>query len=178
MVFVRQHATRGLASWIEEYQASIGRDPKFAAARLEKVVDRRVRQPLIDAVIRERVAVKARQPFVGAEPKKAVRVAHNLIDDVVRQTVGDRVSFEWQTFSSGGRAGEQQGEKVKARMKTPHLFRRATHKIFDHSVVAEDPLALLSAMVVDKRQIRAAIQPGNAGQGGKRSWIIVRIKSW
>jgi hypothetical protein len=57
-----------------------------------------MRQTLVDSIVRERVTVKTRKAFARAKPEEAARVAHNLVDDVIRQPVGHRVRLERQSF--------------------------------------------------------------------------------
>ena len=54
---------------------------------------------MIDAVIRKPVAIESRQTFAGAEPEKAARIAHYLVDDVIGEAVGDSVGFERQPLA-------------------------------------------------------------------------------
>jgi hypothetical protein len=53
----------------------------------------------------------ARQAFAGAEPKKAARVTHDLVDDVIRQAVGNRVRLEWQALRWRRRNSQEESRK-------------------------------------------------------------------
>jgi len=70
-----------------------------------------MRQSLINPVIGKRVAVKPRQSFAGTEPKETVRVAHDLIDDVIREAVGDRISFQRQAFGTDADRNQEQADE-------------------------------------------------------------------
>ena len=67
-----------------------------------------MRQPLFRAVVVERIAVEARQPVSRAEPEKAARVAHDFVDNVVRQTVGGGESLERQPLGPYTKTLDQQ----------------------------------------------------------------------
>jgi hypothetical protein len=56
-------------------------------------------QAVLRTIVGKRVSVEPRQTVSRAEPEEAVRVVHDLIDDVMRQTIGGRVSLEWQTLA-------------------------------------------------------------------------------
>src|SRR5438132_7134322 len=71
--------------------AAIGCNPIDSAPSLEQVVDDRIRQALLDAVVGELVAVESAETVCGAEPKKTWRVANNAKHKVARQPVCSRV---------------------------------------------------------------------------------------
>ena len=76
----------------------LGAEVAARASSLSAVSDVAVRQPVIGCVVREGVAVEARQPLAGAEPQEAPRVAHDLVDLVVRQAIGGSVSLQRQAL--------------------------------------------------------------------------------
>src|SRR5262249_43221331 len=58
---VREYHARGwLALRIKEYQAAICGNPNLTAARFQKIIDRRVRQSLIDSIVRKGVSIETR----------------------------------------------------------------------------------------------------------------------
>jgi hypothetical protein len=62
-----------------------------------------MRQSIICGEVVKSVAVKERQPFPGAEPEKAARVANDSIYLVIGQAVGRGVEPEWQPLRVSNR---------------------------------------------------------------------------
>ena len=89
--------------WVETADAAaVGRHPVGAvAAALDQLVDGRVRQAVLHAVVGEAVAVEAREPVHRAEPHEAARVLHYLVNLIVRQPVGNRVGSNRQVLREG-----------------------------------------------------------------------------
>ena len=83
----------------------------LAGTRFEKIVDGRMRKPLLDAEVGERVAVEARQAICGAEPQKAARILHDAFDVVMGEAVSGRVGLDRQPL--GPSVGRWPGEENK-----------------------------------------------------------------
>jgi len=106
---------RRLWAWlgIETRQPPLGRHPVIAAARLEEGVHDPVGQSLVNAVVRECVAIKARQAFCSAKPEKAPRVALHAANLIARQSIGGAVNSNWKLLSPReGRKREQRERKL------------------------------------------------------------------
>src|SRR5207245_1928094 len=92
------YAFTGNAARIESHQAPVCCHPNFPGARLQQIINVWMRQPLSCAVVREDITIKSGQPISRAEPKKAARVAHDLVDLVMSQTVGNCESLDRQSL--------------------------------------------------------------------------------
>src|SRR5262249_278834 len=92
---------RRATSGIESAEAAVSAYPVFARTPLQQVSDLAVRQSLFDAIIGECVTIIPRQPIIGAKPQEAARIAHNPVDNVLRQAVSRGVDFDRQALGEG-----------------------------------------------------------------------------
>ena len=96
------------ASRVELAETAIRGYPIVAGGGLYDVVDGRVRQALVRAVGGECVAVEACESFIGTKPQEAARIAHDLVNDVVRQPVSGCISLKGQPLAPRRRPRSQQ----------------------------------------------------------------------
>ena len=116
----------GGCPWIESGDAAIARDPVDAVPGLQQIVHPGMRQPVPGRVVRELVAVKTGEPFVGAEPQKPAGVLPDGVDMVVRQALGGGVCPERQLL---GRRSGRQAKKCNRRLHIrPHQGR--TNRVY------------------------------------------------
>src|SRR5215831_7615795 len=96
--FGRAVGVCGQWAGVETGQSFVGRDPIDSAARFQKVIDLAARQALLSSVVNKLVAIKPRETFRGAKPKKAARVLHDTIDVIAGQAVGCSVGCDRQAL--------------------------------------------------------------------------------
>src|SRR5262249_46544211 len=98
-------------------KTAFGAHPVFAVTCFQQGPYLTVSQSMFDPVISECVAVIPRQSVFGAEPEEASRIEDDLVDRVLRQTVGGGVGLDGQPF--GNRIAEADKENAQCPTSSP-----------------------------------------------------------